>query len=91
MCLRCAEFMLSLAGYCVMSCVLGLGNRHFGNIMLRGSGEIFHIDFDLFLGKTGTGAADDEASTVEGGAAPAGEADAATKLHAHTWDIIPFC
>ena len=45
------RFMLSLAGYCVMACVLGLGNRHFGNIMIRRNGEIFHIDFDLLLGK----------------------------------------
>ena len=45
------RFMLSLAGYGVMACVLGLGNRHFGNIMIRRNGEIFHIDFDLLLGK----------------------------------------
>ena len=58
------RFMLSLAGYGVISCVLGLGNRHFGNIMLRRTGELFHIDFDSFLGKVES---ESEMKTVRGG------------------------
>ncbi|CAJ1401475.1 unnamed protein product [Effrenium voratum] len=34
----------------VMSFVLGLGDRHAGNIMLTGSGRLFQIDFGFVLG-----------------------------------------
>ena len=40
----------SCAGYSIASYVLGLGDRHPSNIMVRKKGELFHIDFSHFLG-----------------------------------------